>query len=39
MNEHEYLSLEILESRLEMEAASSQAAAPWLPFECWCDNN
>jgi hypothetical protein len=38
MNEHETLSLEILESRLEMETISSQAAAPWLPIECRCDN-
>lgn len=38
MNENETLNLEALESRLEMEAVSSQAAAPWLPIECWCDN-
>lgn len=38
MNENETLNLEVLESRLEMEAVSSQAAAPWLPIECWCDN-
>ncbi len=38
MKENETLDLEVLESRLEMEAVSSQAAKPWLPIECWCDN-
>jgi hypothetical protein len=38
MSEHETLSLEVLEPRLEMEVMSSQTAEPWLPIECWCDN-
>jgi len=39
MTENETLDLEALESRLEMEAVSAQAAKPWLPIECWCNNN
>lgn len=38
MNEIEMFNLEVLESRLEMEAFASEALQTWVPIECWCDN-
>lgn len=36
-NLNDELTLEALESRLEMESATA-LATPILPIECWCDN-